>query len=249
MPTKSRFSSSFLIEYSQGNVLLDIGPGTIEKLRRRNVNPNTISRIFITHLHLDHVLDLPAIIKIRLFDEVGGPNPAPPNLDVYGPVGLRNFLYKMISPEGVYSYLSEMMKYYSYLRIREVGEGLVEESVNLRVYSSHVEHYDSVAYRFEIDGYSLAYSGDTVYDERMIKLAENVDILIHECSFPKELLLGKHTSDEELIKVVKSAQPKILLVTHLYPAWEGREGQLEEKLRRETGCRVYVVKDMDILEV
>lgn len=238
-----------MIEYSGGKILLDSGPGTIEKLRRRDVNPNSIGKILITHLHIDHVLDLPAMIKIRLFDEFGRPMQNPPKLEVYGPSGLKEFLDKMIHHGGAYSYLSEMMKHSNYLYTYEVEDGSVVESSSLKIYSSSVEHYNSVAYRFEVDGLSLAYSGDTVYDERMINLAKDVDILIHECSFPKEMLLGKHTSDEELVDIVKKSRPKLLLVTHLYPAWEGRERPLEDKLRRETGCRVYVVKDMDIIEV
>ncbi|MEM3398636.1 MAG: MBL fold metallo-hydrolase [Nitrososphaerota archaeon] len=249
IPTKNRFSTSFLLESSIGRMLLDIGPGTIEKLRRLSIHPNSIDRVFITHFHLDHTLELPALIKIRMFNELGGSNMNPRILDIYGPSGLRIFLGKLSSPRGVYGYLSEMMSSLDFLRIHEVEDGLVEEVENLKVYATLVEHYNGLAYRLEVDNVSIAYSGDTVYDERMIKIAEGVDILIHECSFPKELLLGKHTSDEDLIEIGRKVNPKLLLVTHLYPAWEGREKELEDKLRRDIGCRVYVVKDMDILYV
>lgn len=249
IPTKNRFSTSFLLESSAGRMLLDIGPGTIEKLRRLNIHANSIDRIFITHFHLDHTLELPALVKIRMFNELGGPDMNPRILDVYGPTGLRGFLKMFSSPQGVYGYLSEMMKDLDFLRLHEIEDGLIEETKNLKVYATSVEHYNGLAYRFDVDDVSLAYSGDTVYDERMIKLAEGVDILIHECSFPKELLSGKHTSDEDLIEIGRRVKPKLLVVTHLYPAWEGKEKELEDKLRRNIGCRVYVVKDMDILYV
>lgn len=249
IPTKYRFSTSFLIEYSMGKILLDIGPGTIEKLRRMNVHPNSIDRLFITHFHLDHTLDLPALIKIRMFNELGGANQNPRILDVYGPTGLMSFIDKLSSINGVYGYLSEMMRNLDFLRIHEIGGGLVEDLKNLKVYAASVEHYNGLAYRLEVDSVTIAYSGDSTYDERMIKLAESVDILIHECSFPKELLLGKHTSDEELVEIGRRTKPKLLVVNHLYPAWEGREEELEDKLRKDTGCRVYVVKDMDVIYV
>lgn len=249
IPTKNRFSTSFLIEYSGGRILLDIGPGTIEKLRRLHIQPNSIDRLFITHFHLDHTLDLPVLIKVRMFNEYGGPNTSPRKLNVYGPIGLKSFIDKLISHEGAYSYLYEMMRNLDYLKISEVGEGCVDESENLRVYSVFVEHFNGVAYRLELDNVSIAYSGDTVYDERMLRLAEGVDILIHECSFPKESILGKHTSDEDLIKIGERTRPKILIVSHLYPVWEGREKQLEDELRKKIGCVVYVVRDMDTLYV
>lgn len=249
IPTKNRFSTSFLIEYSMSRILLDIGPGTIEKLRRMHINPNSIDRLFITHFHLDHTLDLPALIKIRMFNELGGPLQNPQILNIYGPTGLSSFIDKLCSHGGVYGYLSEMMGNLDFLRIHEVGEGLVEEAGNLRVYAVSVEHYNGLAYRLELGNVSIAYSGDSMYDEKMINLAEGVDILIHECSFPKELLLGKHTSDEELIEIVRRAKPKLLIVNHLYPAWEGREKELEDKLRKNTGCKACIVKDMDIIYV
>lgn len=230
-------------------MLLDIGPGTIEKMRRLNINANSIDKLLITHFHLDHSLELPALIKIRMFNELGGPEMNPRNLDVYGPAGLRNFLEKLSSPQGVYGYLSEMMRNLDFLRIHEVGDGLIEEDENLRLYAASVEHFNGLAYRIEVDNKSIAYSGDTVYDDRMIKLSENVDILIHECSFPRRLLLGKHTSDEELVEIGRRVRPKLLVVTHLYPAWEGREKDFEEMLKTNIGCKVYVVKDMDILYV
>lgn len=249
IPTIKRFSTSFLVEYPGGRILLDIGPGTIEKLRRLQIQPNSIDRLFITHFHLDHTLDLPALIKVRMFNEFGAPNPNPPILNIYGPIGLRRFVDKLISAEGVYSYLSDMMYNLNYLKIREAAGGCIEELENLRVYSSFVDHYNGVAYRLELGDVSIAYSGDTVYDERMVELAKDVDILIHECSFPEESILGKHTSDRDLIRIGERTKPKILIVSHLYPAWDGREKELEDKLREKIGCKVYVVKDMDILYV
>ncbi|MEM3140593.1 MAG: MBL fold metallo-hydrolase, partial [Nitrososphaerota archaeon] len=96
---------------------------------------------------------------------------------------------------------------------------------------------------------SIAYSGDTVYDENIVKLAEDVDVLIHECSFPSEMILGKHSSEKDLLRVVRKAKPKILIVTHLYPAWESREKELEELFSKEPIRRVIIPKDMDIIEV
>lgn len=249
VPTMKRFSTSFLVEYSGGKILLDTGPGTVERLRRVGVNPNEVGKIFVTHFHIDHVLDLPAMIKIRLFDEKGGPEPSPRRLDVYGPVGLKDFLDKLISEKGAFSYLSEMMRHSKYLYLHEVWEGLVEESEGFRAYSTPVEHYNGVAYRLELDGISIAYSGDTTYDERMVKLAEGVDLLIHECSFPKGSLVGKHVSEEELAMMVERIRPRAVVVSHLYPAWEGREDEIVDKIRGRAGCKVYVVRDMDILQV
>ncbi|HDD66841.1 MAG TPA: MBL fold metallo-hydrolase, partial [Nitrososphaeria archaeon] len=51
IPSKTRFSSGILVQTGRSeNILMDIGPGVIEKLRRLNLNVTTISYVLVTHL-------------------------------------------------------------------------------------------------------------------------------------------------------------------------------------------------------
>jgi len=106
-----------------------------------------------------------------------------------------------------------------------------------------------VAYRLELEGHSIVYSGDTAPDPKLLELARGCDILIHECSFPAERLLGKHTSDKDLIRIAAEVNPKILIVVHLYPEMESRVRELVNGLRKVFDGEVYVPKDLDVIEV
>ena len=86
-------------------------------------------------------------------------------------------------------------------------------------------------------------------DKRLIRLAENVDVLIHECSYPSGQKLGKHTADEELIEIVSRIRPRITIAVHLYPEMEERVQSLRESLRKASGGLVYVPSDLDVIEV
>lgn len=249
VPTEKRYSSSILLEIRGERILLDIGPGTVEKLRRLGIDPNTIGRLLITHFHVDHVTDLPALIKLRAFDRSGYAAHPPHHLHIYGPRGLVEFMDKLVAPGGVFGYLAESIGCMRLLTLHEAWEGVVEEAGNLRILAAPVEHFKGVAYRVEADGNSLVYSGDAVPDERLIKLAEKVDILIHECSFPHGGLLGKHTSDEQLAEIAARIEPKLLIAVHLYPVWEGREEELRDRLEGVFEGRVIVAEDMEIIEV
>ena len=61
-PSPERNCSGYLLSSIGKRFLLDAGPGTHAQLSRYGIPFNTINEIFITHFHLDHVNDLPAIL-------------------------------------------------------------------------------------------------------------------------------------------------------------------------------------------
>lgn len=249
IPTVDRFSSAILLEIENDRLLLDCGPGTLEKLRMVRVDPNTISRVFLTHYHIDHVLDLPAIVKVRAFDRSGGPSLSPLCLRVYGPPGLNIFVNHLFKEIAQFRYLSENLLCFRYLKLKEVTKGLVDETSTWRVTCTPVKHYGGVAYKIEAENKSIVYSGDTIPDENLIEFAMHVDVLIHECSFPDEQLLGLHTSEKGLAKVAAKVRPRLLIPVHLYPAWEGREEELKTSLTKAFGGSVIVPKDLESYEI
>jgi len=247
IPTKNRFGSSILLETSLGGILLDIGPGTIEKLRRIGLDPSMISKILITHFHIDHVSDLLPFLKMRAlirknygkFEDV---------LDVYGPKGLNDFVEDLLIKNRFLRYLVDLDVLRD-VHLHECWEGVVAAKKKFEIRSVPVEHFNGVAYRIRVDGVDLVYSGDTTPDERLIRMAEDVDILIHECSYPSSRKLGKHTTDEELIEIVSAIKPRIVIAVHLYPEMEERIQSLKESLTKASGGLVYVASDMDVIEV
>ena len=247
IPTKKRFGSSILLETSLGGILLDIGPGTIEKLRRIGYDFETINRILITHFHIDHVSDLLPFLKMRGLSRKSYGRFKEP-IDIYGPRGLNVFIEDLLVKNRFLSYLMDFDVLRD-VRFHECWDGVAAADERLEIRSAPVEHFNGVAYRIRIDGIDLVYSGDTVPDERLIKLAENVDILIHECSYPSGQKLGKHTADDELIEIVSRIRPRITIAIHLYPEMEERVQSLKESLKKASGGLVYVPSDLDVIEV
>jgi len=242
IPTKERFGSSILLETRRlGRVMLDIGPGALEKLRKLNVDPRSIRMLLITHFHVDHVSDLPALIKLKKF--LGGDT-----LHIIGPRGLAEFIEDLILKNRFFSYLVDL-ECLKYIELHECWDGVAIEGEGYRIISKPVEHFGGVAYRIEDEDLSLVYSGDTKPDERLIDLSRNIDVLIHECSFPSSVLLGKHTSDEDLVKIVARVKPRVLVVVHLYPEMELRRYELMKALRNAFDGDIFIPKDLDIIEV
>ena len=77
-----------LLEERNSIWLFDCGEGTQHQILRTNIRPRKIDKIFITHLHGDHVFGLPGFLSSRSFQ--GGDQAGP--LTIYGPKGIKEFV-------------------------------------------------------------------------------------------------------------------------------------------------------------
>ena len=66
--------------------LFDCGEGTQQRILRTTLKPRKVNKIFITHLHGDHIFGLPGFLSSRAFQ--GGDTP----LTIYGPKGIKDFV-------------------------------------------------------------------------------------------------------------------------------------------------------------
>lgn len=66
--------------------LFDCGEGTQQQILRSTLKPRKIDKIFITHLHGDHIFGLPGLLSSRSFQ--GGSD----QLTIYGPKGIKDFV-------------------------------------------------------------------------------------------------------------------------------------------------------------
>jgi len=86
VPSKYRNHPAIALKAFGEVMLLDCGEGTQRQLANVKISPMKIDKIFISHLHGDHILGLPGIIQSMGFRGRLPDNP----LHIYGPVGLSN---------------------------------------------------------------------------------------------------------------------------------------------------------------
>lgn len=86
MPLPGRFLTSVLVRREGELLLFDCGEGTQVSLKKLNLKWKKISRIFISHMHADHVTGLPGMLMLS--SQVDRTEP----LHIYGPAKLKEYI-------------------------------------------------------------------------------------------------------------------------------------------------------------
>lgn len=230
-PDPDRAQSGILVTLDNGShYLFDCGAGTVRNMIKANANPVDVKAIFLTHLHHDHICDFP------LFVITGWMWDRPTSPIVLGPRGTKHFC-DMLFEGGAFdsdfrarSAFPLRQENLDAIRpdVREVKPGLAYEDDDVKIYCDFVDHIpreisQCFGIRLEAEGKSMAFSGDTAPCEKVIALAENVDLLIHECTFPEAFVEHRrktgvgtfaHTPPTALGKIAREAGVKALVATH-----------------------------------
>ncbi|MEG0629235.1 ribonuclease Z [Enterococcus viikkiensis] len=137
VPAKHRNVSSLalkLLDERNKIWLFDCGEGTQMQILRTNIRPRKIEKIFISHLHGDHIFGLPGLLSSRSFQ--GGEEP----IEIYGPAGLEK--YVRTSLQVTKTHLSYPLQFI------ELHEGTIFEDKQFSVECMLLDHgIDSYGFR------------------------------------------------------------------------------------------------------
>ncbi|WP_409251275.1 ribonuclease Z [Bacillus sp. SCS-153A] len=129
VPAKLRNVTSIALKLleERGSVwLFDCGEATQHQILHTSLKPRKIEKIFITHLHGDHIFGLPGLLGSRSFQ--GGET----ELTVYGPPGIREFIEVSLTVSGT--------RLLYPLHIEEVEEGIIFEDDQFSVEACKLDH-------------------------------------------------------------------------------------------------------------
>jgi ribonuclease Z len=128
VPTRSRNVSSVALRLPQRAEvwLFDCGEGTQHQFLRSDLKISQITKIFVTHMHGDHIFGLMGLLaSIGLAGNSKG-------IEIYGPSGLREYLQAC----GKYSYT-----HFAYpLKVHTIEPGIVCEDKDFTVSCAQLKH-------------------------------------------------------------------------------------------------------------
>jgi ribonuclease Z len=250
---------STVVEAGGERLLFDAGRGFMQRLVQAGFPMDAVTKLFLTHLHSDHVLDIPDLM-LTPWSGAGRTEP----LEVWGPDGTRDMMRHMeetfafdihvrrdvdenFSPDGIR------------VIAHDIREGKVYERNGVTVTAFLVAHgrvKPSYGYRVDYAGRSVALSGDTSPTDNLVAFCKGVDVLIHEAIDPEVLrklvpsqpvldaIVRRHTTPEQAAGVFSRASPRLAVFSHS----PGTAAIVEQTKRLYSG-RVEMGEDLMVIDI
>ena len=209
-----------------GSMLLDCSADATHRMAEENLDWPNLDAIWISHLHLDHCGGLATLLfGLKWAPQTQTRRKA---LKIFSCSGIERLL-KVIDESNDYGLFKQPFP----VEMREFSDSGEEfapfEGIRCETFKTpHTR--ESLAIRLtNSDNKTMVYSADTGYSEELAAFARGADLFILECSFYRNKPVQTHLELAEAMRIAQIAEPRRLLLTHLYPEWDGID--IEAKAR------------------
>jgi len=246
-PTKLRPNTTAVgVWRGEALYLLDAGGGVASQLARREVSPDALRAVFISHMHADHIAGLPLLLQWLQLNK------------------RKRALPICLPQEGVDGFESLLSMCYLFpewlgfeLEVLGVEEGPGYEEAGLAVEAipnRHLEGFlerlkevgdprrgESYSYAVEADGKRVLFSGDLGHAWEVPERLRGADLAIVELA---------HFEPEELGEALAGLALPRLVVTHLIHTLEPVEDEIPARIKAAGyEGEVFVAHDGDEFEL
>jgi ribonuclease Z len=241
-PQRGGASAAVLVD---GEILqFDCGRLVMENLALTGINPVEVDRLFLTHLHFDHIASYGYFV---ISSWIAGRQDV---LPVYGPAGTaamsKNCIFGTHAVdvrfiEGLvdaWPKVSGCPRRTAPIEVREIEAGIVVAGHGYTVMAAPTQHYRehgiiSYAYRVDCRHGSVVVTGDGRPCPELVALARSADLLVAECAKPDSDMIraggkltrekpdgppsGGHMTPSWLGRMAAEARVKAVVASHLGP--------------------------------
>ncbi len=270
--TKAAVSISFLVELGNGDVFLfDIGMGSMGNLFSLRPDFSKIDKVFVSHLHVDHVGDFMGLhigswlsgryTPLRIY----GPTGSTPEMGIKAFVENSKAAYAWdlegrtgaLPDDGAKIEVTE----FDYMQENEIV--YQENGVTIRSWPAIHSLDGSVSYSLEWNGLKYVFGGDTYPNKWYVKYAKGADLATHEAFLPPKALapyfgwsLGQatyvstrvHTEPAAFGKVMAEVKPRHAMGYHSVLSPENYQAILEG-IRSTYDGELTLARDLTVINV
>jgi len=269
----SQASASVLIEVGneEGDFFFfDLGSGALANFNGLRLPVTATTKVFLTHLHADHVGDMPTLVWSLA--KAGRRDP----VEVWGPAGEQESL-------GTRAYTQHLEAAHAWdmeslcghpgqsgahtitTEVPYDASATVYERNGVRISSFPVIHIlnGAVGYRLDYAGRSVVFSGDTRPCHNVVEASHGADLLIHETfpsasvyakkagvplAFAEQIVNGVHTSPAMAGKVFERAGARMSAMWHLAVDHE-TVGPAFREMRTQHDGPVVISQDLTVFNI
>ena len=264
-PTIKRFGAAILVQAGGKNLLFDAGRGVTQRLFQAKMPFGKIDRVFLTHLHSDHVVGIP---DLWLTGWLGAP------------FARRKGPFRITGPVGTASMMAHLEKAYAWdiktrhedqrlpvanvtVEAKDMTEGVVYDESGIKITAIKVNHGEKIdpayGYRIDFDGRTVVLSGDTKFTENLVNGAKGADLIIHSVASISPGLLKKskvmrsilsyHSEPEDTAKVFNAVKPKLALYSHIVTYGGHKDADIMRRVKAKYSGDVRMGRDLMAVEI
>jgi ribonuclease Z len=262
-PVLDRFGPSTLVEVGAEKFIFDAGRGAMQRLHQLQIPFANITGVFLTHHHSDHVVGFTDLWLTGWIGRPWGKREVP--LKVWGPEGTKQMMEHL--SKAFFVDIRVRSKSYPLngvkLEAEEIKEGLVYDKDGVKVSTFEVDHggeeLTAFGYRVDYRGRSAVLSGDTTFNENLIRHAQGTDLLVHEVTAAAgnaaenaaqlKRIASNHTTPEQAGEVFVRVAPKLAVYNHLLLFGAARAEDLLPATRKNYSGPLLVGEDLMSIEI
>lgn len=265
-------AACFLVELGNGDkFLFDLGSGCHERLAAQKIPYDYLDKVFLGHLHVDHMGDLPTFwlggtVMNRLTPlRIWGPSGGTPELGTQHSMDLMKQMYAwdIGTRSGVIDFRGGELEIHEF-PFDGINNVIFDENgVVIRSIPAVHGLDGAVSFVLEWNGLTFVYGSDTIPNKWYVEHAKGADVAIHECFLPPTLLVTKqgfdpqealnvgtqgHTSPEQFGKVMSLVKPRLAIGYHFYNDFD-TEPEVRNRVRRTYGGPLALALDYMVFNV
>lgn len=234
----NRFHSSFLISFSNHNLLVDCGDGISKAILKQNINFNSIDSILISHFHADHFSGLPSLVtQMKLLSRKNA-------LIIFVHSSEKDFLEDFI----FHSYLFKERMTFNLIIVSfdEGKEVLLSDDLKFTSkFNSHLDKYKkydqqsrlgfaSLSFLFKDEENTCIYTGDIGSENDLYIIDQKVNWFITETT---------HIKSENIINLIDKLDPIKIILTHISDDFEKPLNDFHQSLPVSLKSRIILAFD------
>lgn len=268
-------TSCILVQLGNGDAFIfDIGSDNVGKLYSMGLHPSELDKVFITHLHLDHVGGI-----FPLFDAMGWARNTP--LRVWGPSGHTPEL----GTEAFTQNVRKAAEWHTQSKQEKLPIGgaqfdtkeididlfsptnpqqIVYDNDDVKISAFPIIHSinGAIGYKLEWNGLSMSFVSDSEVSTFEAEQCIGVDVLIHEVMPSAEAfakgnkmpiedargVISRHTTPQKLGYLLDATNPRLGIGTHFKLGDETNDA-LFESLRKTYKGAFLLAQDLTTINI
>ncbi len=254
-----RASSSYLVWIDdKARILIDTGSGSMYQYEQSGAQLEDLQAVVLTHLHIDHAVDLPSYIKAGYFTDRKA------SLPIIAPFGnehfpsIENYVSNLFGPDGAYRYMQDV------LGEQSDSFRIIPKSINQRGITQYrfeqfellltpVNHGNvpALAVRIDAGEKRVMISGDTSNKRHGLEqLAKDVDLFIAHHAITEqsgEFAKNLHMTPDQIGEIAKKSDTKQLVLSHRMKRTLTHEADTLMQIKRHYSGKIILADDMMII--